>query len=153
MAITFKRATLEDDKKLYELGVLFNEYSAVASGNKEEFFWEGWEDDFVIEIHEELSNPLYYTYIAEDDETNEVAGYILGKLCPSCGHMLIDQFFVKDKYRGKRIGQTLVNMLIVVAKEHKVAVRLEVYEWNEVALNFYKKAGFKKEGVVMELGV
>ena len=56
----------------------------------------------------------------------------------------LEDLFVKPEARGKRIGQKMLAYLAQLAKERKCG-RLEwwVLDWNESAINFYKKIGAK----------
>ena len=57
------------------------------------------------------------------------------------GKMLyLEDFVVKEAYRKKGVGQLLFDAYLAVAKEKKaVMVKWQVLDWNEPALNFYKK--------------
>lgn len=54
--------------------------------------------------------------------------------------MFLEDIIVTEKMRGKGIGKVLFDEIVKVAKRDKVR-RLEwqVLEWNEPAINFYKK--------------
>jgi GNAT superfamily N-acetyltransferase len=56
--------------------------------------------------------------------------------------IFLEDIIVTEKERGKGIGKLLFDKVVRVAKEKKVR-RLEwqVLEWNEPAINFYKKYG------------
>ena len=56
----------------------------------------------------------------------------------------LEDLFVKPEARGKGIGQKMLGYLANLAKERKCG-RLEwwVLDWNETAINFYKKIGAK----------
>lgn len=56
----------------------------------------------------------------------------------------LEDLFVKPEARGKGIGQKMLGYLANVAKERHCG-RLEwwVLDWNEIAINFYKKLGAK----------
>jgi len=51
---------------------------------------------------------------------------------------------VDDEYRGRKIGQLLLDKFIEVSIERRMKkAKLEVHENNLVAINLYKKNGFK----------
>lgn len=54
--------------------------------------------------------------------------------------LFLEDIIVTEKMRGKKIGKLLFDEVVKVAKKEKVR-RLEwqVLEWNEPAINFYKK--------------
>lgn len=52
----------------------------------------------------------------------------------------LEDLFVKPDYRGKGIGKALLDKIISIAKERGYGrVEWSVLEWNESAINFYKK--------------
>ena len=73
--------------------------------------------------------------------------------------LYLDDLYVKEAYRGNQIGSKLIDEVFKVAKTTKCKrVRWQVLDWNENAINFYKKLGatidkewyncdFDKEGI------
>jgi ribosomal protein S18 acetylase RimI-like enzyme len=64
--------------------------------------------------------------------------------------MYLEDILVTEEARGKGIGKLLMDQLIAEAKERKLnGIVWQVLEWNEPAINFYKKynAGFDAEWV------
>ena len=56
----------------------------------------------------------------------------------------IDNFFVDENYRNQGIGKKLLSYLVVIGiNNHVINITLEVRKSNEVAINFYKKNGYK----------
>lgn len=150
MNINYRRATLKDAKVLYDLAVLFTEFNATASKNKEQFFWDGWEKDFEEEISQELKNTTSYYFIAELEDKTSI-GYILAKKCNVCRHFVIDELFVKDEARGQKVGQKLLDMAIKEGKNHNSEIRVEIFKWNVDAERFYLRNGFEEDAKVLEL--
>ncbi len=87
---------------------------------------------------------LFHSFVAETTE-GEIVGYTTYFFCyPSwIGKSLyIDDLFVKENYRGKGSGTSLIRKAIKYAEEsgcHKV--RWQVSNWNTPAIDFYKKLG------------
>lgn len=55
----------------------------------------------------------------------------------------ITLFAVHKEYRNKKIGSTLIDYVIKVAKEKQMSeLKLEVKKSNNVAMNFYINKGF-----------
>ena len=52
----------------------------------------------------------------------------------------LEDFIVKEAFRGQGIGQKLFNHFLAVAKAAKCQMVIwQVLDWNEPAINFYKK--------------
>lgn len=70
--------------------------------------------------------------------------------------MYLEDIIVTESMRGKKIGKLLLDRLIEEAKEKKLhRIVWQVLEWNEPAINFYKKynADFDGEWVNCSLYV
>ena len=64
-----------------------------------------------------------------------------------CNEGNVNNLAVRQDYRGKGIGNLLLEDMIRVAKEQKLsALTLEVNEKNTVAIGLYSKFGFVTEG-------
>ena len=54
----------------------------------------------------------------------------------------LEDLFVKPDFRGKGIGKALLEKIISIAKERNYGrVEWSVLDWNESAIDFYKKMG------------
>jgi GNAT superfamily N-acetyltransferase len=54
--------------------------------------------------------------------------------------MYLEDILVTEEMRGQKIGSQLFDTLIKEAKEKKfTGMNWQVLEWNEPAINFYKK--------------
>lgn len=95
--------------------------------------------DFVADGSGE--EPRYRVIIAEKEkEILGIALYYLGYSTWKGNMMYLDDLVVKEDYRRSGIGQLLFKALIAAAKEHGVnQLRWHVLNWNESALDFYKK--------------
>lgn len=93
------------------------------------------------EVVKEDSSPFakYIEYVEND--------IVVGTLKYSLiyDRMEIDNIFVEEAYRGKKIGDKLMSYLISVAiNERVVNITLEVRISNTIARNLYKKYGFRE---------
>ena len=62
--------------------------------------------------------------------------------------MEIDNVFIKEDYRGKGIGTKLMSYLVYEAIHNKVVnITLEVRVSNTIAINLYKKFGFREVAI------
>jgi GNAT superfamily N-acetyltransferase len=103
-------------------------------------------------------NPVWWALVAED-EAGLVVGFALYYIRYSTWKgqvMYLEDILVTEKMRGKGIGSMLVDRLIAEAKERGFRrIVWQVLEWNEPAINFYKKynAQFDPEWVNVILDI
>ena len=85
--------------------------------------------------------PVWWAFVAE--EQNKVIGFALYYIRYSTWkgqRLYLEDILVNEPWRGKGIGKLLFNRLIEEAKEKKLDGMIwQVLEWNEPAINFYKK--------------
>ena len=86
-------------------------------------------------------NPVWWAFVAEAD--NKVVGFALYYIRYSTWkgqRLYLEDILVNEPFRGKGIGKLLFDRLIEEAKEKKLSGMVwQVLEWNEPAINFYKK--------------
>lgn len=86
-------------------------------------------------------HPLFWVILAE--ENNEVLGmsfYYIRYSTWKGPCLYLEDIIVKEQRRGRGIGKLLMDATIEKAKEMKVALMVwQVLNWNEPAINFYKK--------------
>ena len=86
-------------------------------------------------------NPVWWAFVAEDE--NDIQGFALYYIRYSTwkGQCLyLEDIIVTASQRGKGIGAALFETILQEAKEKKMArVCWQVLDWNEPAINFYKK--------------
>lgn len=103
-------------------------------------------------------NPVWWALVAED-EAGMVVGFALYYIRYSTWKgqvMYLEDILVTEKMRGKGIGSMLVDRLIAEARERGFRrIVWQVLEWNEPAINFYKKynAQFDPEWVNVILDI
>lgn len=96
-------------------------------------------------------NPVWWAFVAE--ENGIIQGFALYYIRYSTWKgqaMYLEDIIVTESMRGKRIGKLLFDQLIEEAKEKKMhRIVWQVLEWNEPAINFYKKynSDFDKEWI------
>ena len=91
-------------------------------------------------------NPVWWAFVAETD-SKEVVGFALYYIRYSTWKgqvMYLEDILVTASMRGQGIGHQLVDQLIVEAKEKGFKrIVWQVLEWNEPAINFYRKYNAK----------
>lgn len=94
-------------------------------------------------IQEELTNNTAMFFVAEVDKT--AVGYIGVHVV--CDEGYIANMAVAPEYRNRGIGKQLLEMFIGISLGMKLSfISLEVRPSNKVAVDMYKKLGFKVMG-------
>lgn len=133
MSIIIRRANQEDCPRLLELVnelALYEKAPQEVTVTLEHFIDSGFG-----------ANPVWWAFVAEEDGL--VLGFALYYIRYSTWkgqRMYLEDILVTEQARGKGIGKLLFDQLIVEAKEKKFSgIVWQVLEWNEPAINFYKK--------------
>lgn len=98
------------------------------------------------------ANPVWWAFVAEvDNKVEGFAMYFIRYRTWKGQYMFLEDFIVTEKHRGKGLGKMLFDKLLEETKEKKFkGIVWQVLEWNEPAINFYKKyksVHFNKEWI------
>ena len=92
--------------------------------------------------------PVWWGFVAEVD--NKIVGFALYYIRYSTWKgqaMYLEDILVTNEMRGKGIGKLLFDRLIEEAREKKFnRIIWQVLDWNEPAINFYKKYNAEIDG-------
>ncbi|MEI9933804.1 MAG: GNAT family N-acetyltransferase [Ferruginibacter sp.] len=143
MDITIRKATKEDCTSMMKLVHELAEYEKMPQEVTIDF------DEFVESGFGQ--KPVWWAFVAEAPSPSERAGgeaiigfalYYIRFSTWKGQRMYVEDLLVTEKMRGKGIGKLLFNHLIEDAKEKKLnGITWQVLDWNEPAINFYKKLG------------
>jgi len=90
-------------------------------------------------------NPVWWAFVAEEDGV--IKGFALYYIRYSTWKgqkMYLEDIIVTEESRGKGLGKLLMDALIAEAKEKNFqGMTWQVLNWNEPALNFYRKYNTK----------
>ena len=138
MNIRIRRAVKEDCQHLLELIDELAEYEKApqeVTVTLEHFMESGFGP-----------NPVFWAFVATDDlpdGTERIVAFALYYIRYSTWkgqRMYLEDILVTNEYRGKGIGKLLFDRLIEETRHRKLhGIVWQVLEWNEPAINFYKK--------------
>jgi GNAT superfamily N-acetyltransferase len=146
--ITFRRAKLTDVQALYALSVEFERYNQENSTRPHEHFFGDWEKYFVEEIEESIKRKNSYVYLALVDAKPQ--GYIFARLCKGCYAFIVEELFVRPEFSKLGIGSKLLDFAVRQGKKLGHDIKVEVFDWNQSAKDYYLKKGFFVESLVLK---
>lgn len=99
--------------------------------------------------------PVWWAFVAE--ENGFIHGFALYYIRYSTWKgqaMYLEDIVVTESSRGKGIGKLLMDRLIIEARERGFKrIVWQVLEWNEPAINFYKKYNATFDGEWLNAGI
>lgn len=101
------------------------------------------------------ANPVWKSFVAETDEIIQGFGlyYIRYSTWKGC-RMYLEDLLVTETMRGRGVGKLLFDRLIEEAVEKGLnGMSWQVLDWNEPAINFYKKYNAPLDGGWMNVSL
>jgi GNAT superfamily N-acetyltransferase len=137
MSIQIRRAVKEDCERLLEL---INELA----------IFEKAPDEVTVTLDHFIESgfgekPVWYAFVAEEEGVIQgFANYYIRYSTWKGQRLYLEDLIVTEQARGKGMGKLLFERLIEEAKEKKFSGMVwQVLDWNEPAINFYKKYNTK----------
>jgi GNAT superfamily N-acetyltransferase len=133
MDVKVRRAEIEDCQRMMELVQELADYEKAP-------------DEVTITMDHFIESgfgehPVWWAFVAEVDGV--VQGFALYYIRFSTWkgqRMYLEDFYVTEKMRGMGLGKLLFEQLFEEAKSRNfTGIAWQVLEWNEPAINFYKK--------------
>lgn len=133
MAVIIRRTVKEDCARMMELIqelAVYEKAPDEVTVNFDHFLQSGFGE-----------NPVWWAFVAEEDGI--VQGFALWYIRYSTWkgqRLYLEDLLVTEKMRGKGIGKLLFDKLLEECKEKNCSGMMwQVLDWNEPAINFYKK--------------
>jgi GNAT superfamily N-acetyltransferase len=133
MEISIRRAVKEDCNRILELVTELAIYERAPK-----------EVTVTLQHFEESgfgADPVWWAFVAEVDGV--IQGFALWYVRFSTWkgqRMYLEDFYVSEDMRGQGLGKLLFEQLMTEAKAQNFnGIQWQVLEWNEPAINFYKK--------------
>ncbi len=135
MEIKIRRAVKEDCSRMMELVqelAIYEKEPEAVIVDFDHFVESGFGD-----------NPVWWAFVAEIDGTVEgFALYYIRYSTWKGQRMYLEDLLVTEKLRGMGVGKLLFEQLFEEANKKKYSgIAWQVLDWNEPAINFYKKLG------------
>ncbi len=147
-----------EEKDIEGINKLLYQVHKVHSDGRPDIFKEGKKKYTSEELEELIGNDEKPVFVATD-EKDCITGYVFCIYQKTEGIeslvdrkvLFIDDFCVDSNARGQNIGGQLYSFIEEEAKKNKCkAITLNVWNFNEGAIGFYKRLGFDPLKTVME---
>ncbi len=129
---------------------LETDYEAILGLIKELALFEKAPDKVTNTVAQMRAEKDYFQALVVEKSGGEIIGFALfyfvyytwvGK------SLYLDDLYIKEAYRGHKIGSRLLDKVIAYGKENQCKrIRWQVLEWNKPAIDFYKKIGANLDG-------
>jgi len=133
------------DKTNYDKFSSLIEWRRTGNETSDLSYYKNDKMDNFFDKYNVLNSDTFFIFAAKLD--NKFIGYINAVLIPKpdprLGILYVDELWTAPKYRNYGVASILMNQVLALSKELNLwRVRLFVGSDNNVARNFYKKAGY-----------
>ncbi|MCA9909674.1 MAG: GNAT family N-acetyltransferase [Anaerolineae bacterium] len=154
--MNIRRATIDDAALVATLNLAVHEVH--VQGRPDRFKPLAVTDEFVALVRERLADETTYVFIGEVDGAAAAYALVMHYRRPEdafayeVNFLHIDQMSVNPKYRGQGYGEQMMNYVRDFARSLGVhRISLSVWAFNERAIAFYERCGFKTYDRHMEV--
>ena len=138
------RATIKNLKEVTDLFVEFGEYNLKNGGDG---LGKEYVEDLKEEAQELLENKKHYLYLLK--ENDNICGFLHFFICKLGDFIMLEDMFIYDEYRNKGYGKLLLDFIDKLRIKFDMPIKVEVFNWNKKAINFYFKNNFKEDSTVL----
>jgi ribosomal protein S18 acetylase RimI-like enzyme len=142
--IVIRRAKIEDTQQIARL---MADFDLLNQENIEDYYSATF-DECIAYTEHDLAQKTARHFVAADGE--KLVAYLFSYRIEEIKYYFIDSLYVQPDYRGRSVAQNLMKEVEKLAKTDDYLVKLEVFEWNKTAVNFYYKCGYTNEGLILE---
>lgn len=140
MSVIIRKGIREDVPVMFELIkelALYEKALEQVTNTVEQMYLDGFGE-----------NPIFGSIVAEvEGSVVGLALYYYRYSTWKGKRLYLEDLIVSEKMRGKGLGEQLLEATIQQAKDDScTGVMWQVLDWNEPAINFYKKFGTKMDG-------
>lgn len=137
MSMTIRKASEEDISVLEDLFSRFSNWNLHRRESLKEAINDANGELLVVQIDDQIAGFLHQVFFADPLHAGLNSD--------------ITNLFVKEEYRRRGVGSSLVQKALENAKRRNVIeIHVTTREDNKVAMKFYQKLGFTREGVLFE---
>ena len=138
------RATIKNLKEVTDLFVEFGEYNLKNGGDG---LGKEYVEDLKEEAQELLENKKHYIYLLK--ENDNICGFLHFFVCKLGDFIMLEDMFIYDDYRNKGYGKLFLDFINKFGIKYNMPIKVEVFNWNKKAINFYFKNNFKEDSTVL----
>lgn len=157
MEIYIRKANKKDNHELEKLSAEVQQKHAKERPDQHRFKSVTFEEVYKTNIY---ANSQFGVFVAVTKE-GKIVGYIITRIMKHEPHfegqqayayLYLHEIAVAGDYKKQNIGKKLINYAQNFAKENKAqSIELGVWEFNQTAIKFYEKLGFKTKIRKMEI--